>query len=261
MKTILSASVKGGVGKTTVAVGLAQALQRLGHKVGILDLDYRAPNVPIVLNAEGLTIGRTRDDALVPVAIAGLHLFSMAYVWPKEKGVLVEDNEATNDVAELLQPGVIAWPNLDFLVLDTPPTSSGIVRVALEASNATGAIVVSHPSRVSRADTLRTLDLFSEKQVPVYALVSNQGRDDEERERYDLTDRDIFDLARQYGIPIFVAIPHTQNLVPYFDTLAEKVVVTEPVVLDPPKEPSPDSYNRLVEWAQKMKSVKPSASS
>jgi len=261
MKTIISASVKGGVGKTTVAVGLAQALLRRGCKVGILDLDYRAPNVPILLNAEGETIGRTRDDALVPVAIAGLHLFSMAHVWPSEKCIMVEDNDATNDVAELLEPGVIAWPELDYLVIDTPPTSSGIVRVALEASGAAGAVIVSQPSRVSRADTLRTLDLFSEKQVPVYALVSNQGLDEQGRALYDLTDEDIDVLARQSRVPIFIAIPHTKHLDPYFDSLAHKVVFTKPVVLDPPKVASPDSFHRLVQWAEKTQSEKPKAGS
>ena len=50
---IAVASGKGGVGKTTVAVNLAIALQRTGSKVGLLDADVYGPNVPVMLGHHG----------------------------------------------------------------------------------------------------------------------------------------------------------------------------------------------------------------
>ena len=81
--TLLVSSAKGGVGKSTIAVNIAFALQKLSLNVGILDADVYGPSLPKLIDLNEKP--KSEDGkAIIPVEKYGAQCMSM--------GLLVDEN-------------------------------------------------------------------------------------------------------------------------------------------------------------------------
>lgn len=76
MRTIVVASGKGGVGKTTLAANLAVALVRLGRRVAVLDADIVMANLEIILGLKNPPV------ALIDVLQGKLKIEDIMYEGP-----------------------------------------------------------------------------------------------------------------------------------------------------------------------------------
>ncbi len=80
IKNIIAvASGKGGVGKSTIALNLAAALSKAGHKTGLLDLDIYGPSLPITM---GIVENPEVNDQqkIIPVLKDNLKLMSFGFI-------------------------------------------------------------------------------------------------------------------------------------------------------------------------------------
>jgi metal-sulfur cluster biosynthetic enzyme len=111
------ASGKGGVGKSTVAVNLALALQRDGARTGLLDADIYGPSIPIMLGTHAAPPGM-RDNQILPVEAHGSCSCRGIPRWSGSTGRLAR-TDGPQDGEPV--PHQCRLGRVDYLVIDLPP--------------------------------------------------------------------------------------------------------------------------------------------
>jgi ATP-binding protein involved in chromosome partitioning len=166
------ASGKGGVGKTTVAVNLALALAKLGHKVGLLDADVYGPNVPIMLGTTQEPLA-TMDKRIVPVEVQGVKMISMGLLNPGDKPMIWRGPMLHSVITQFLRS--VVWGELDYLLIDLPPGTGDVQLTLIQTVAVTGAVVVTTPSTVALADVRKAIEMFRQVNVEVLGVVENMS--------------------------------------------------------------------------------------
>jgi len=163
---------KGGIGKTSVAVGLALSLRGEGRRVGLLDLDLWGPSDHVVLGVP--RPGFREDGGLVPDVVAGLAFMSIASI-VGERPALLRGEDISNAILELL--AITIWGELDVLVVDMPPGFGDTLLDAARYLPRAECVVVTTPSELTLATTRKMLELLRRLELPVLGLVENLRRE------------------------------------------------------------------------------------
>jgi ATP-binding protein involved in chromosome partitioning len=120
---IVVASGKGGVGKTTMAVNLAVALQVMGAAVGLLDADVYGPNVPTMLGATEPPRAES-ERVILPVESYRLKMISMGLLNSADKPVIWRGPMLHSVIQQFLRG--VKWGELDCLIVDLPPGTGDV---------------------------------------------------------------------------------------------------------------------------------------
>jgi ATP-binding protein involved in chromosome partitioning len=166
------ASGKGGVGKSTVAVNLALALEERGLKVGILDADIYGPSMPRLLGLKGQP-QQIASDKLAPMQAYGLKVMSMGFLVDEETPMIWRGPMVMSALSQMLKD--VDWGELDVLVVDMPPGTGDAQLTMAQQVPLAGAVIVSTPQDLALIDARKGLNMFRRVNVPVLGLVENMS--------------------------------------------------------------------------------------
>lgn len=236
-------SGKGGVGKTTLAVNLAMALAKLGHRVGLLDADVYGPNVPLMLgtSAQPRVLGENRIE---PLTVYGLRVISVGLLNPGDKPLIWRGPMLHSIIRQFL--GSVEWGELDYLIVDLPPGTGDVALSLIQTVPLTGAIVVSTPSDVSLQDARKAIEMFRQMKVEVVGMVENMSFFVCPHCQHEI---DVFSrggaerTAKQFGVPFLGNIPLDPDIRQAGDTGKPAVLAGE----DSPHAKSLYEFARRVE--------------
>jgi ATP-binding protein involved in chromosome partitioning len=171
---IAVAAGKGGVGKSTVSVNLALALQRLGARVGVLDADVFGPSIPQMLGpASRLCDKSVSGQQIIPALHRGMPVMSLDFFVEAGKAVMWRGPMIHKLLQQFLED--VVWGELDYLIIDLPPGTGDVQLSLSKLLPITGAVIVTTPQEVALLDVRKAIDMFRHAEIPVLGVIENMS--------------------------------------------------------------------------------------
>jgi len=171
-RVIAVASGKGGVGKSTVAVNLACALQRLGAKVGLLDCDIYGPSIPLMMGTSQKP-SISEQEMMVPPVQYGVKLMSIGFLIEGDQPVIWRGPMIMKTIQQFI--GSVEWGDLDYLLVDLPPGTGDAQLSLCQTVPLDGGVIVTTPQEASLGVVRKGIAMFQKVNVPILGIVENMS--------------------------------------------------------------------------------------
>ena len=171
-RIVAVASGKGGVGKSTVSVNLACALQHLGARIGLLDCDIYGPSIPLMMGInERPTI--SANEKMVPPANYGVKLMSMGFLLDGDQPVIWRGPMIMKTIQQFIS--AVEWGALDYLLVDLPPGTGDAQLSLCQTVPLDGGVIVTTPQEASLGVVRKGIAMFQKVNVPILGIVENMS--------------------------------------------------------------------------------------
>lgn len=207
-------SGKGGVGKSTVAAGLAVVLAKSGARVGLMDADIYGPSIPILFGVEDSPVDMVLSDGkelMAPIDAGGIKLFSIGFLSKPGEAVVWRGPMISQALRQFISG--VHWGELDYLIVDLPPGTGDIQLTLVQNLPLTGAVIVTTPQKLAVADATKACAMFNipAVNVPILGIVENMAffePEDNPGKQYRIFgEGGAKKLADRFNVPVLGSLP------------------------------------------------------
>jgi Mrp family chromosome partitioning ATPase len=165
-------SSQGGVGKTSVLVNLALSLAKKGMKVGLMDANFRCPDIRRMLGFEP-AVASNSDKQFIPMPysddlkVASIESFvkdiDETGVWGKPLKI--------SDIRRFISS--VKWGNLDYLFVDAPSGPGEGLLTVIRAIPEAKTIIVTAPNKIGGDRAKNMINFFRKEKIPIFGWIEN----------------------------------------------------------------------------------------
>jgi ATP-binding protein involved in chromosome partitioning len=215
-RVIAVASGKGGVGKSSLTVNLAVALDAMGQEVGVIDADVYGHSIPHMLGVRQRPI--VVDKMIVPPVRGSLKMISIGNFLDENAPVMWRGPMLHRALEQFLSD--VHWGELDTIVVDMPPGTGDMAISLGQLLPRAEVLVVTTPQPLAQEVAARAAVMAQRTGQKLLGVVENMSGD-----AFGSGGGET--LAQELGVPLLGTIPLDRALREAGDSGAP-VVETDP---------------------------------
>ncbi len=209
-RSLLVASGKGGVGKSSVTTNLAVALAARGRSVAVVDADVWGFSIPRMLGIDRTPV--VIDEMLVPPEAYGVRCISMGFFAAEDQPVIWRGPMLHKALEQFLTD--VWWDDPDYLLVDLPPGTGDISISLAQYLPRSEVYIVTTPQAAALSVAQRAGFMAKRVQLTVKGVIENMSWfTGDDGKRYELFGSGGgAELARRLEVPLLGQVPLVVDL-------------------------------------------------